>query len=52
LNNLPIKKKLHLQVGAIVDAYVKAFGIEELHVLTGSGESINDKFLSWYFIKL
>lgn len=51
LNSLPIKKKLHLQVGAIVDAYVKAFGIEDFYVLKGEGDTINDKFLSWYFVK-
>lgn len=55
VDKLLISKKLHLQVGAIVDAYVRAFGIENFYALGRSKplreEALNDIYLSWFWIK-
>lgn len=47
----PRARNIICHVGPVVDAYVKAFGVQNFYLVGGRGSSKDDKWQSWFWIK-
>ena len=50
-NTNPEAQNIVCHVGPVVDAYVKAFGVENFYVFGGRGKRKDDRWPSWFWIK-